>query len=401
MTDFTFNLEATDASGARAATLTTPHGEVQTPLFMPVGTKATVKGVQTSDLRQMEAQVVLANTYHLAMRPGSELIAEAGGLHRFMNWDRTILTDSGGFQVFSLADTRKITDDGVTFQSIIDGLKHFWTPEENMRIQSLLGADIIMQLDECPPYPAEKSHVREATMRSLAWAKRCKTAHAQLEEQKTAVREGRVDVSSDDINQGTAIKGGTPQALFGIVQGGVHVDLRKESALALAELDFPGYGIGGYSVGEPHEVMFESLAQTTEVMPTDKPRYLMGVGNPTTLVHAIAAGVDLFDCVLPTRTARMGTAFSSEGRLNLRNARFAKDFGPLDSLCSCDTCKNYSRSYLRHLIVSKEMLAATLISQHNLYYLLDLSRKARAAIQAGSYQQFMKDWDASPAANDY
>jgi len=386
-TDFTFKLEASDpfsSSSARAATLMTPHGDIQTPLFMPVGTKATVKGVQPRALEDMGAQVVLANTYHLAMRPGPELIAEAGGLHRFMNWDRPILTDSGGFQVFSLADTRKITDDGVTFQSIIDGSKHFWTPEENMRIQSLLGADIIMQLDECPPYPAEKSHVREATMRSLDWAQRCKTAHTQLE------RENRPHDTQH-----------TPQALFGIVQGGTFKDLRKESALALAEMDFPGYGIGGYSVGEPHEVMFESLAATTIVMPTDKPRYLMGVGNPTTLVHAIAAGVDLFDCVLPTRTARMGTAFSSEGRLNLRNARFAKDFEPLDALCQCDTCQNYSRAYLRHLIINKEMLAPILLSQHNLHYLLDLTSKARAAILAGTYQQFMKDWDQSPAANDY
>jgi len=386
MTDFKFTLESVDSSGGRAGSLHTPHGEIQTPLFMPVGTKATVKGVQTTELENMGAQVVLANTYHLAMRPGPELIAEAGGLHRFMNWDKAILTDSGGFQVFSLADTRKITDEGVTFQSIIDGSKHFWTPEENMRIQSLLGADIIMQLDECPPYPAEKSHVREATMRSLAWAKRCKEAHAQLEEQKL------------EFHGATSP---TAQAFFGIVQGGTFTDLRTESARALADLDFPGYGIGGYSVGEPHEVMFESLETTTSVMPTDKPRYLMGVGNPTTLVHAIAAGVDLFDCVLPTRTARMGTAFSSEGRLNLRNARFAKDFGPLDALCPCDTCQNYSRAYLRHLIVSKEMLASTLLSQHNLYYLLDLTRKARAAICAGTYQQFMKDWDASPAADDY
>jgi len=384
MADFKFILEHTDPSAARAGTLFTPHGEVQTPLFMPVGTKATVKGVQTTALKDMGAQVVLANTYHLAMRPGPELIEQAGGLHRFMNWDKAILTDSGGFQVFSLADTRKITDEGVTFQSIIDGSKHLWTPEENMRIQSLLGADIIMQLDECPPYPAEKSHVRTATMRSLAWAKRCKEAHAHLEEQKRESADGRM-----------------PQALFGIVQGGTFSDLRTESARQLAELDFPGLGIGGYSVGEPHELMFESLATTTDVMPADKPRYLMGVGNPTTLVHAIAAGVDLFDCVLPTRTARMGTAFSSEGRLNLRNARFAKDFEPLDALCSCDTCQNYSRAYLRHLIISKEMLASILLSQHNLHYLIDLTRRARAAICTGTYQQFMKEWDASPAANDY
>jgi queuine tRNA-ribosyltransferase len=376
MDNFKYDLKATDATGARRGSFTTPHGTVQTPRFMPVGTKATVKGVQTSELADMGAQVVLANTYHLAMRPGPELIDEAGGLHSFMNWDNPILTDSGGFQVFSLADTRKITDDGVEFKSIYDGSKHFWTPEENMRIQHLLGADIIMQLDECPPYPAEKSHVKQATDRSLAWAKRCKTAHEQLPSK-------------------------TPQALFGIVQGGTHKDLRQESAIALAELDLPGYGIGGYSVGEPHEVMFESLADTTQVMPKDKPRYLMGVGNPTTLVHAIAAGVDLFDCVLPTRTARMGTAFSSQGRINIRNAKYQKDFTPLDPNCECDTCKNYTRAYIRHLMASKEMLGAILLSQHNLYYLLDLTEKASRAIEAGIYADFVREWDASPAAQDY
>jgi len=381
MSDFTFFLKAADPSGARRAALQTPHGDVQTPLFMPVGTKATVKGIQTDKLHDLGAQVVLANTYHLAMRPDPELIAEAGGLHAFMNWDKTLLTDSGGFQIFSLQDTRKITDEGVTFQSIIDGTKHFWTPEENMRIQNLLGADIIMQLDECPPYPAEKTQVAKAVERSLAWAVRCKTEHEKLEAQKDGARPA--------------------QTLFGIVQGGVFTDLRIQSATALADMDFPGYGIGGYSAGEPHELMFESLATTTDTLPTDRPRYLMGVGNPTTLIHAIATGVDMFDCVLPTRTARMGTAFSSEGRLNLRNARFAKDFEPLDALCRCDTCQNYSRAYIRHLIVNKEMLAPILLSQHNLHYLLDLMRQAREAIAEGRYQQFMKDWDVSPAANDY
>ncbi|MCL2379812.1 MAG: tRNA guanosine(34) transglycosylase Tgt [Coriobacteriia bacterium] len=382
MTDFTFTLDALDSVGARATTLQTPHGMVQTPLFMPVGTKATVKGVQSDALDSLGAQVVLANTYHLAMRPGSELIAEAGGLHAFMNWDKTILTDSGGFQIFSLADTRKITDDGVTFQSIYDGAKHFWTPEENMHIQSLLGADIIMQLDECPPYPAEKTTVATAVRRSLNWAQRCKDAHEQLQVQRQA-------------------DGHSVQTLFGIVQGGMFADLRLQSAAALTNMDFPGYGIGGYSVGEPHDVMFETLATTTAALPADKPRYLMGVGNPTTLVHAIAAGVDMFDCVLPTRTARMGTAFSSEGRLNLRNAKFTKDFGPVDALCRCDTCTSYSRAYIRHLIMNKEMLASILLSQHNLYYLLDLTRQARQAVIEGRYQQFMKDWDSSPAAADY
>ncbi|MCL2680196.1 MAG: tRNA guanosine(34) transglycosylase Tgt [Coriobacteriia bacterium] len=375
-----FTLTHRDPTGARAATFQTPHGSVQTPLFMPVGTKATVKGVQTNVLQDLGAQVVLANTYHLAMRPGVDLIAAAGGLHTFMNWQQTLLTDSGGFQIFSLQDTRKITDEGVRFQSIVDGTQHFWTPEENMRLQHMLGADIIMQLDECPPYPAEKTQVETAMKRSLAWAQRCKDAHEQLE----AHKDGR-----------------TPQALFGIVQGGVFADLRLQSADALTDMDFPGYGIGGYSVGEPHEMMFQTLAATTAALPAHRPRYLMGVGNPTTLVHAIAAGVDLFDCVLPTRTARMGTAFSSEGRLNLRNARFAKDMQPVDALCRCATCQNYSRAYLRHLIISNEMLAPVLLSQHNLHYLLDVCRRARHAIETNTYQQFMKDWDNSPAAADY
>ena len=371
-----FILRTTDKSGARRGSFATPHGTVETPLFMPVGTRATVKGVQTAELARLGAQVVLANTYHLFLRPGAELVAEAGGLHAFMNWDKTILTDSGGFQIFSLADTRKVTDEGVAFRSIVDGAHHFWTPEENMRIQHLLGADIIMQLDECPPYPAEKSHVREAMERSLSWAARCKAAHEQLPSV-------------------------TSQALFGIVQGGTFADLRIESATALAEMDFPGYGIGGYSVGETHEVMFETLATTTAALPADRPRYLMGVGNPTTLVHAIAAGVDLFDCVLPTRTARMGTAFSSQGRLNLRNACFTRDFTSLDPHCDCDTCQNYTRAYLRHLVTTKEMLGAILLSQHNIHYLLDLTRRARAAIETGTYQQFITDWTHSPANADY
>jgi queuine tRNA-ribosyltransferase len=350
---------------------------------MPVGTRGTVKGVQAAELARLGAQVVLANTYHLFLRPGAELVAEAGGLHAFMNWNRTILTDSGGFQIFSLADTLRLTDEGVSFRSIIDGTQHFWTPEENMRIQHLLGADIIMQLDQCPPYPSEKAHVREAMERSLSWSKRCQAEHERL--------------SASAASPSPA----TSQALFGIVQGGTYADLRQESATALAELDFPGYGIGGYSVGEPHDVMFETLELTTAMLPRDRPRYLMGVGNPTTLVRAIAAGVDLFDCVLPTRTARMGTAFSSEGRLNLRNACHTRDFTPLDLQCTCDTCQNYTRAYLRHLVTTKEMLGAVLLSQHNIHYLLDLTRKARQAIEAGTYRQFMTDWMNSAAANDY
>lgn len=369
-----FSLESTDpTTAARAGRYHTAHGDVSTPTFMPVGTKATVKGVLPGQLRDLGAQMVLANTYHLFLRPGSELIADAGGLHAFMGWDGPILTDSGGFQIFSLADTLRLDDDGVTFRSIVDGAWHRWTPEENMRIQQELGADVAMQLDQCPPYPAERSLVETAVERSARWAQRCWDAHSR-----------------------------TDQALFAIVQGGVHLDLRLRSVEMLRGIaDFPGFGIGGYSVGEPHELMFETLAEVCAALPADRPRYLMGVGNPTTLVRAIGAGVDLFDCVLPTRTARMATAFSSEGRLNLRNARFARDFSPLDPACSCPTCSGYSRAYLRHLMVSKEMLGSILLSIHNLHYLIDLTRRAREAVVAGEYERFESEWLDSPAADDY
>jgi queuine tRNA-ribosyltransferase len=373
MSHFDFTVSAADATtAARAAALDTPHGTIRTPMFMPVGTRATVKGVTPDQLRQIGCEVLLANTYHLFLRPGSDLIAEAGGLHRFMGWDGPILTDSGGFQVFSLADTLKLTDDGVEFRSIVDGARHFWTPEDNMRIQEQLGADIIMQLDQCPPYPAEKEFVATAVRRSAEWAARCKAAHTRAD-----------------------------QALFGIVQGGVFEDLRAESVARLAEIDFPGYGIGGYSVGEPHDLMLASLAPVTELLPADRPRYLMGVGNPTTMLEAIALGVDLFDCVLPTRTARTGTAFSSEGRMNLKNAKYARDFGPLDSACSCAVCATYTRAYLRHLVTVKEMLGATLLSIHNLHVLIDLARRARVAIEAGRYGAFLAEWRDGPGADDY
>jgi queuine tRNA-ribosyltransferase len=282
------------------------------------------------------------------------------------------LTDSGGFQVFSLADTVKVTDEGVAFRSIVDGAPHFWTPEDNMAIQQRIGADIVMQLDQCPPYPADERLVATAVRRSAEWARRCRDAHSRSD-----------------------------QLLFGIVQGGVYGRLRAESVQRLAEMDFPGYGIGGYSVGEPHDLMLDSLAPVCAQMPADRPRYLMGVGNPTTILQAIALGVDMFDCVLPTRTARLGTAFSSEGRLNLRNARFTRDTGPLDPECSCPTCTTFSRSYLRHLVTTKEILGAVLLSEHNLFYLLDLTRRAREAIEASSYRAFLASWMNSPAADDY
>jgi len=373
MTQPVFALTHTDTrSHARRGTLRTAHGVVQTPLFMPVGTRATVKGMHPARLADLGAQTVLANAYHLFLRPGDRAVEAAGGLNAFMGWTGTTLTDSGGFQVFSLADTVTVTDEGVAFRSIVDGSKHFWTPEDNMAIQQRIGADIVMQLDQCPPYPAPRETVETAVRRSAEWAQRCRSAHT---------REG--------------------QLLFGIVQGGVHEDLRLDSVRQLSGIGFDGYGIGGYSVGEPHEMMLESLGPVCAALPADSPRYLMGVGNPTTILRAISLGVDMFDCVLPTRTARLGTAFSSEGRLNLRNARFASDQGPLDPQCSCPTCTTFSRSYIRHLVTTKEMLGAILLTEHNLFYLLDLTAKARAAIEQGSYAEFLAAWMASPAAADY
>lgn len=378
---FDYEVQAT-CGHARAGVYQTAHGNFTTPLFMPVGTCATVKGVRPETLREIGSQVVLSNTYHLAMRPGADLVAEAGGLHSFMGYDGPILTDSGGFQVFSLAKTLKLDPNGVKLQSIYDGSRHFWTPEENMDIQQKLGADIVMQLDQCTPYPAEKSFVSRAVDLSADWAKRCLAAHTRED-----------------------------QTLFGIVQGGMHLDLRMESIKRLMEINdesvkaggqaFGGFGIGGYSVGEPHEVMFETLGQVARALPEDKPRYLMGVGNPTTLVKAVREGVDMFDCVLPTRTARMGTAFSHEGRMNMTNAKFAHDFKPLDPECGCPVCQKHSRAYLRHLVKQKEMLGGILLSIHNLYFLIHLMDQAREAILAGSFEDFYKDWMNSPAANDY
>ena len=378
---FDFTVQA-QSGHARAATFLTAHGPVTTPLFMPVGTHATVKGTLPETLHALGAQIVLANTYHLSLRPGADLIAEAGGLHAFMNWDGPILTDSGGFQVFSLADTLKLDADGLNYRSIYGGDKVRWTPESNMHIQEQLGADIAMQLDQCTPYPATRAFVQEAVDRSAAWAERCLVAHERPD-----------------------------QALFGIVQGGMELDLRMESIRRLMEIgaknvarggrDFDGFGIGGYSVGEEHDVMFQTMGEVARALPQDKPRYLMGVGNPTTLVRAVHEGVDLFDCVLPTRTARMGTAFSSTGRMNMRNAKFKRDFTPLDHACSCPTCRQYTRAYIRHLVKSNEMLGAVLLSQHNLHYLLDLMRRAREAILADAYEDFYQEWMSSPAARDY
>ena len=374
---FAYDIIAEDpATHARAGVLHTTHGDIPTPIFMPVGTKGTVKGLLMPTVASLGTKILLANTYHLAMRPGAETVAQLGGLHDFMQWHGPILTDSGGFQVFSHGDFVKLSDDGVRFRTVdYDGSYVTWTPEENMRIQQLLGADIVMQLDQCPGYPAERSFVERAVELSSLWAERCWRSHTR-----------------DD------------QALFGIVQGGMHLDLRLRSLSHLEACgDFCGYGIGGYSVGESHEVMFESLEPlVSEHMPKGKPRYLMGVGNPTTLVRGVACGIDMFDCVLPTRTARMGTAFSSEGRMNLKNARYAHDDGPIDPACTCPVCTGgYTRAYLNHLVRQKEMLGGILLSMHNIYYLLDLMARSRQAIIDGRYAEFVSRWMDSPAAADF
>ncbi|MDI9589745.1 MAG: tRNA guanosine(34) transglycosylase Tgt [Acidobacteriota bacterium] len=369
---------------ARAGVLHTPHGDVPTPIFMPVGTKATVKGLLPPTLRDLGTKILLANAYHLSMRPGAGLVDEMGGLHEFMRWPGPILTDSGGFQVFSHADHVRIDDDGVTFRAVdYDGRYVRWTPEDNMDIARKLGADIAMQLDQCPGYPSPRPFVERAVELSGRWAERCWKAHE---------RAGHLTCQ------------GRPQALFGIVQGGMDLDLRLRSLRQLEGVaDFPGLGIGGYSVGESHEVMFETLAPLAgELMPRSKPRYLMGVGNPTTLVRGVGCGIDMFDCVLPTRTARTGSVFSSEGRVNLRNARHAHDGGPLDTGCSCPVCTGgYTRAYLHHLVRQREMAGAILLSMHNVHFLLDLMRRAREAIIAGSYGTFLDGWLASAGAKDW
>jgi queuine tRNA-ribosyltransferase len=338
-------------SGARLGKVHTPHGSFDTPAFMPVGTQATVKTMSPEELQTMDAQIILSNTYHLFLRPGHEIVAEAGGLHRFMNWDRPILTDSGGFQVFSLSDIRKITEEGVQFRSHISGEKLFISPEKAMEIQNALGADIIMAFDECPPYPAEYDYVRKSLELTTRWAERCMKSHNRSD-----------------------------QALFGIIQGGMFADLRKQSARELLALDFPGYALGGLSVGEPKPLMYEVLEETVPLLPTKKPRYLMGVGSPDALVEGAIRGIDMFDCVLPTRIARNGTTMTSKGRLVVRNAQYARDFTPLDENCDCYTCRNYTKAYIRHLIKADETFGIRLTTYHNLHFLLQLMRDVRQAI---------------------
>lgn len=336
---------------ARLGKLFTPHGIIETPIFMPVGTQATVKAMTPRELEGLGIQIILSNSYHLFLRPGHGLIAQAGGLHKFMGWKRAILTDSGGFQVFSLGKLNKINDEGVSFNSYIDGSKHFVSPEKAMEIQMALGADIAMAFDECTPYPAGRYQVEIAAQRTIQWAKRCKEVHHNLN-----------------------------QSLFGIIQGGAFKDLRIDNAKKLVELDFPGYAIGGLSVGEPKSIMYEILDCTIPCLPNNKPRYLMGVGAPQSILEGTIRGVDMFDCVLPTRNARNGSLFISSGKLSITNAKYKDDFTPLDNKCKCYTCQNFTRAYLRHLYMSKEILASTLGTIHNLYFMSSLMKKIRLAL---------------------
>ncbi len=352
-------------TGARRGIVHTPHGDIQTPVFMPVGTQATVKSMTPEELKEeVGAQIILSNTYHLYLRPGDELVKEAGGLHNFMRWDRPILTDCGGFQVFSLSDLRKITEEGVEFKSHLDGSKHLFTPEKVMKIQENLGADIIMSFDECVEYPASYEYTKQSMERTTRWAKRCKEAHKNIEE----------------------------QSLFGIIQGGFYEDLRKQSAEDLIALDFPGYAIGGISVGEPKEEFLKMLYYTAPLMPENKPRYLMGVGTPDYLIEAALAGIDMCDCVLPTRIARNGTAMTWNGKVVVRNATYERDFTPLDPECDCYTCKNYTRAYIRHLVKTQEILGIRLLSIHNLRFLTKLMERVRIEIENDHLSEFRDEF---------
>lgn len=355
-------------TGARAGILHTPHGSFPTPMFMPVGTQATVKGISPRELEEMGAGVVLSNTYHLWMRPGSEIVRKAGGLHDFMQWPKGILTDSGGFQVFSLSSPKDIVEEGVHFKSHIDGSKHFLTPEKSMKIQMDLGADIIMAFDECIPYPAERAYAAKSSDRTTRWLERCIKAFDQTDK----------------------------QALFGIVQGGMYPDLRQKSIREITSFDLPGYGVGGLSVGEPPEKYYAMLKETIPYLPEDKPRYLMGVGTPDYMLEAIEQGVDMFDCVMPTRIGRNGTVWTRYGRMIVRDNKYSTQFEPIDPTCSCYTCTHFTRAYIRHLLKADEMFGLRLTSYHNLYFLIRLMREVREAIMEDRFadysKSFLEDW---------
>jgi len=351
-------------TNARHGIIKTPHGSFETPVFMPVGTYGCVKSLAPDDLKEIGIEIILSNTYHLYLRPGHKLIEELGGLHKFMAWDRPILTDSGGFQVFSLAKLREITDDGVLFQSHIDGSRHFIRPEDSILIQKSLGSDIVMAFDECPPYPVERKYIERSVRRTTEWAKRC------------------LETIGEDRNQ----------AIFGIVQGGVYMDLREKSAKELVEMDFDGYAIGGLSVGEKKDVRDEIVRKTAPLLPREKPVYLMGIGKPEDIVDSVIAGVDMFDCVIPTRNARNGTLFTKHGKIVIKNARYTRDERPIDEECKCYTCRNFSRAYLRHLFVTKELLVYRLNTIHNLFYYSELMREIRDAIKEDRLLEFREEF---------
>ncbi|MDA0748404.1 MAG: tRNA guanosine(34) transglycosylase Tgt [bacterium] len=350
--------------GARAGVLQTPHGVVETPVFMPVGTQGTVKTLDQQDLRDLDARIILGNTYHLYLRPGEDLIAEAGGLHGFMNWDRAILTDSGGFQVHSLAALNKISEEGVLFQSHVDGSRHLFTPKKVIEIEQAIGADIIMVFDECTVYPCTWEYAREAGERTLRWAAQCLEAYDAADRKSL---------------------GGHEQALFGIVQGSTYPDLRKRFTDETVAMDFPGYAVGGTSIGESKAEMWEAVETVVERLPEAAPHYMMGCGTPEDLVEGVARGIDMFDCVMPTRNARNGTAFTRNGKQNLRNAKFSREFSPIEASCACSTCQNYTRAYIRHLLRVNEILGLRLVTMHNLHFYLSLMREMRAVILEGKF----------------
>lgn len=365
MTAVTYELIKTDPrTKARRGRVTTTHGTIETPVFMPVGTAATVKAMRPEQVEETGAEIILSNTYHLYLRPGHEIVREAGGLHRFMNWNKSILTDSGGFQVFSLGAMRKISEEGVQFRSHIDGSKHMLTPEKSMEIQNALGSDIIMAFDECAPYPADRQYVKDSLERTTRWLKRCKDYHKNTEK----------------------------QSLFGIMQGGMYADLRKQSAEEIVELDLPGYAIGGLSVGEPKPLMYEMLDGCVDYLPKEKPRYLMGVGSPDCLFEGVERGIDMFDCVLPTRIARHGMAMTSVGRVNIKNAKYERDFTALDPNCDCYTCRNYSRAYLRHLFKADEILSSMLMTNHNIHFLVNTMKNIRKSIEEDRFLEYKKEF---------
>jgi queuine tRNA-ribosyltransferase len=407
-----FEVRATDKSTkGRSGRLKTGHGLVETPGFMPVGTQGSVKAVSSQELGELNAQIVLGNTYHLFVRPGLDVIKHFGGLHHFMNWDGPILSDSGGYQIFSLAKLRKITEEGVHFQNHVDGTPAFVSPEIAMEIQATLGSDIAMVLDECPPWPCEYEYAARSMELTKRWARRCKDWHEENTERRTPNVERPIDepieagVSPADPNSAANTADTTKteyrQLVFGIVQGATFPELRKQSAMAAVEIGFDGYAIGGVSVGEPEEEMMRAVESSAPFLPEDKPRYAMGLGTPPQLLELIARGMDMFDCVLPTRLARNGTAFSAAGTLNLKNAEFARDKDPIDPGCTCPACLGYARGYIRHLVKAEEILGLRLITLHNLHFYLNLMRQARNAIENGTFNElrfnFLADYKTRPA----